>query len=207
MVHVNPLLHEAFMHPLKGKKQSAAHIAKRMVSFKKTRRANPWTAGRPANTPEVLWSKVDKRGANECWPWLGQTKEGYGRTEIDDIAYYAHRVIYNLVHPGVISLKAPRDRNAWGFLRHSCDNLICCNPKHLIPGTHQQNMDDKVERDRIMDYGADRGPRCKLTMEQARYARELRKAGVSARDLASRFDVSLPSMKTLLRGDSYKEDD
>lgn len=207
MVHVNPPLHETFMHQLKGKKQSAAHIAKRMKSFTRTRRANPWIAGRPANTPAVLWSKVDKRGPDECWPWIGGLNEnGYGRTEIDDVAYYAHRVIYNLVHPGVITLKAPRNKNAWGFLRHSCDNPCCCNPKHLTPGTHQQNMDDKVERERAPDYGADRGPRCKLTIEQARHARKLRKDGISVRALAIRFSISLPSMKSLLRGDSYRED-
>ena len=28
-------------------------------------------SGRPANTPEVLWSKVDKKGEDECWNWLG----------------------------------------------------------------------------------------------------------------------------------------
>jgi hypothetical protein len=32
--------------------------------------------------------------------------------------------------------------------RHTCDNEICCNPNHIVPGDHQQNMDDMKERER-----------------------------------------------------------
>jgi len=42
-------------------------------------------------------------------------------------------------------------------------------------------------------------------MQQAREARKLRKEGIPTRELARRFGVSLPSMKTLIRGDSYKD--
>jgi hypothetical protein len=162
--------------------------------------------GRPANTPEVLWSKVDKKGEDECWPWLGYKNEnGYGRVMINEWAYYAHRVIFNLVNPGVIELKAPKSSDEYGFLLHSCDNPSCCNPKHLRVGTHAENMADKVAKNRQKTYPTDTGPRCKLTMTQAREARQLRKEGMSMRDLASRFGISLPSMKTLIAGKSYKE--
>jgi len=208
MVHVNPSIHEAFMHPLKGKKQTAAHIAARMKSFRKTRQLHPWAAGRPANTPEELWSKVDRKGLNECWPWLGSINEqGYGRVEIADISYYAHRVIYNLVHPGLISLKAPRIRTAWGFLRHSCDNPICCNPKHLLVGTLKENTNDRRVRNLNSWVSGENHGNSKLTMKQAREARLLRQTGIGPTALAKKFGISLPSMKSLLRGDSYKEDD
>jgi len=42
-------------------------------------------------------------------------------------------------------------------------------------------------------------------MTQAREARELKKNGMSTRELALKFEISLASMKTLIRGDSYKE--
>ena len=87
-------------------------------------------AGRPANTAEVLWSKVDKKGEDECWPWLGYSNGKYGRTEINDKSYYAHRVIFDLVNPGIINLNAPKNTDEHGFIMHSCDNPICCNPKH-----------------------------------------------------------------------------
>ena len=56
-------------------------------------------AGRPANTPEVLWSKVEKKGEDDCWPWLGvKNHQGYGRVQIGDWSYYAHRVIFMMIH-------------------------------------------------------------------------------------------------------------
>jgi len=163
--------------------------------------------GRPANTPEVLWSKVDKKGEDDCWNWLGyKNNEGYGRTWINDHGYYAHRVIFNLAFPNTITLNAPESTADSGFLLHTCDNPSCCNPKHLFVGTHADNMADKVAKGRSPDFSGDKGPRAKLTMTQAREARQLRKEGISTKELAVRFGISLPSMKTLLAGKSYKEE-
>jgi len=162
--------------------------------------------GRPANTPEVLWSKVDKRSEDECWEWLGyKNNEKYGRVMINDRSYYAHRVIYNLAYPNTITLNAPKSTDDYGFLLHTCDNPSCCNPKHLFVGTHLDNMKDKVAKGRSADFSKDKGPRCKLSMSQAREARALRKDGMSIPQLMARFNLSRASMKTLLRGDSYKE--
>ena len=163
-------------------------------------------AGRPANTPNVLWSKVDKKSEDECWNWNGyKNEQGYGRTWIDGFGYYAHRVIFNLACPNIITLSAPKDTDESGFLLHTCDNPSCCNPKHLFVGTHADNMADKAAKGRTPDFSGDKVPRAKLSMVQAREIRRLRKTGISARELSKIYELSLPSIKTLLRGDSYKE--
>jgi hypothetical protein len=159
--------------------------------------------GRPANTPEVLWDKVDKRSEDECWPWKGLLKDGYGRVQINDRSYYAHRVIYSLAFPNVIEWKAPSRTQETGFLLHKCDNPCCCNPNHLFVGTHADNMADKVAKGRSPDFSGGKGPRCKLTMEQAQEIRQKRRNGVSARQLSAEYEISLPSIKTLLAGKSY----
>ena len=162
--------------------------------------------GRPANTPEVLWSKVDKRSEDECWNWKGyKNNEGYGRTWINDKGYYAHRVIYSLAYPNSINLNAPLSTDETGFLLHTCDNPSCCNPKHLWVGTHADNMADKVKKGRNADFSGGKGPRCKLTMEQAMQIRKLRKDGISAKELAKQFNISLSSIKSLLANKSYIE--
>jgi hypothetical protein len=162
--------------------------------------------GRPANTPETLWSKVDKRNEDECWEWKGyKNAQGYGRTWIDDKGYYAHRVIFNLAYPNTITLNAPKSTDDYGFLLHTCDNPSCCNPKHLFVGSHWDNMADKASKGRCPDFSGGKGPRCKLSMSQAREIRQKRQTGISAKELAKIYQISLASIKTLLRGDSYKE--
>ena len=162
--------------------------------------------GRLANTPDVLWDKVDKCGEDECWEWKGfKNEQGYGRTWINNKGYYAHRVIFNLFYPNRITLSAPTSTKDSGFLLHSCDNPSCCNPKHLFIGDHADNMADKKHKGCCPDFSGDKGPRCKLTMDQAREIRQKRKDGVSTKQLSEIYQISLPSIKTLLRGDSYKE--
>ena len=34
-------------------------------------------------------------------------------------------------------------------VRHACDNPPCCNPLHLLGGTHADNVADKVRRGRV----------------------------------------------------------
>jgi hypothetical protein len=96
-------------------------------------------------TAQRFWEKVDRRGPDECWEWLASTikkRGGYGQFGIQrdgrNINVYAHRFAYELTH-GTIPV---------GLLRHSCDNPPCCNPAHLIPGSHADNTDDMMARGR-----------------------------------------------------------
>lgn len=49
-------------------------------------------------------------------------------------------------------------------LLHSCDNPACINLEHVRIGTHQDNMDDRKERN---PYHGERNPMAKLTDKQA----------------------------------------
>lgn len=164
--------------------------------------------GREKSTPEVLWSKVDIKGEDDCWEWQGfKNKEGYGRTWIKDKGYYAHRVIYDLAYPNTITLSAPKDKNAHGYLMHSCDNPSCCNPKHLSVCTHADNMADKKAKGRSQIFRSGEGPNCKLTIDDARAIRQAYLNGERTVDIAKRYGLSVSPIKLLLRGRSYKEAD
>jgi hypothetical protein len=83
---------------------------------------------------EKFWPKVDRRGDDECWPWIaGRTAGGYGLfwfTGPPRTATTAHRVSYEL-HGGTIPAGLEVD--------HLCRNTLCVNPTHLEPVTRHEN--------------------------------------------------------------------
>lgn len=88
---------------------------------------------------------------DECWLWqLEPNAKGMPYFTVDGKKYVAYRLVYKLVHPEW-DIDNPRE-----FLRHQCkdkdgraiDNPLCCNPSHVIPGTHLENMLDMVLRGR-----------------------------------------------------------
>lgn len=85
--------------------------------------------------------KVDKRGEDECWPWLAaRDADGYGTLQVGHRPHRAHRIAYEAATGQSIP--------AGLVVRHTCDNPPCQNPRHLLLGTHADNAQDKMERGR-----------------------------------------------------------
>ncbi len=192
------------MHALAGKKQSPEHIEKR---FKAMKNRPVWPGGRPPkHTVDSLWANVGIRDPEECWPWIGwKNEQGYGRVEMDGRSHYAHRVIYELCHPGAITREGPKDKTSADFVRHACDNPSCCNPAHLLLGTHQENMQDMVDRGRKVRMASVESPRAKLTADDVRSIRKQSAEGVTRDALAKQFNVSLQTIKAVRSGRHYKD--
>lgn len=82
---------------------------------------------------------VPTAGADECWNRQGTVgHHGYGSVHFQYKNYRASRVSYFLA------------KGKWPepMCLHSCDNPRCVNPAHLRAGTHQENMQDSVDRGR-----------------------------------------------------------
>ena len=115
------------------------------------------TRHRSDNRDALFWSHVDIRGDDECWPWLiGTDPDGYGRSKHVG-EQRAHRVAYRLACGPI-----PEGE----IVRHSCDNPPCCNPRHLLTGTHADNAKDKVDRGRSPVRKGDLNTQAKLTPDQ-----------------------------------------
>jgi hypothetical protein len=89
--------------------------------------------------------RVDRSGgASACWPWTGGLMtNGYGQTRVKMEGRWrgagAHQVAYYLN-------TGRWERKADGRLvRHRCHHRPCCNPFHLVGGTHQDNAWDRVD--------------------------------------------------------------
>ncbi len=93
-----------------------------------------------------LLDKVEMIPLCGCWIWTGASVPGgygiigHGTTERGNARMvYVHRVAYeHFVGP------IPHETE----LCHRCDVSACCNPAHLFPGTHTDNMRDMADKGR-----------------------------------------------------------
>lgn len=126
-----------------------------------------------------FWSKVNKLEPNECWPWTGFVNEhGYGKFAFNGRAIHAHQFSMYL------KLGVPVKKGLCCL--HSCDNRICVNPNHLSVGTHYDNVQDRVNRNRSRNCKGESHGRSKLKKEQVL---EIRKSPLTAHELSSIYGV------------------
>lgn len=89
-----------------------------------------------------FWSKVDKRGPDECWPWLGSVvRQGRGTIWLNGKTTLASHLSLALVN-------RPRPFEM-AMACHSCDQPNCVNPSHLWWGTNRQNILDASSKGRL----------------------------------------------------------
>ena len=112
-----------------------------------------------------FWSKVDRRGENECWPWTAarNVRSGYGTFGQQK----AHRVSYFIAHgvqPGQVVM-------------HTCDNPPCVNPAHLVSSTQIENIADRHSKGRSGSASGSRHGNSKLTEDQVLQIKRDKRSG------------------------------
>jgi len=91
----------------------------------------------------LLWSRIERRGPDECWSWTGETYVGgYGLFHVGDRVVGAHAAVFALADGEVPA----------GFLvRHStCGNPPCCNRRHMALGDDADNVRDREKDGRTV---------------------------------------------------------
>lgn len=89
----------------------------------------------PTMTPGLLKDKV-RVSKSGCWEWLKSTNSaGYGQITINKKYWLAHRYALSCV-----TEVKPSD-----VVRHLCHNPKCCNPEHLVVGSHKDNYNDSLD--------------------------------------------------------------
>lgn len=146
-----------------------------------------------------FWSKVDvKWSAKDCWEWQGATgKSGYGRFKVGRETCTASRVAWELANEESLGLR---------YALHRCDNPVCCNPSHIFPGTHQDNMTDKVAKGRGSQFSAagEENPRAKLKAEQVLEIKERIERGESNVEISKDYPVGHHTISGIRRGTAWR---
>lgn len=127
------------------------------------------------------------RPNGECLEWTkGVSPSGYGVTKLGgNRVVRAHRLALEL--EGI-------DVNGW-YVLHSCDNTLCCNPKHLRIGSHQENMNDMTKRKR---------QHSKLSEEQVLAIRSRYVRGrITHNELADEFGVTQTHISDIVNRNTW----
>jgi hypothetical protein len=147
---------------------------------------------------DKFWSKVDRRGPDECWPWLAQRNcGGYGYVTWEKRTQTAQRVAW-LTTNGPI----PEGDGYHGTcVLHRCDNRVCCNPAHLFLGSHADNMADMRDKKRRKGIGKhEANGRAKLTPQQVE---EIRAHAFGKVRLARMYGVSSSQIQRIRAGKQW----
>lgn len=149
-----------------------------------------------AKTIARFWSKVDRSGGpDRCWPWLlSCNRGGYGQLQLRSRKHRAHRVAFFLTH------------GRWpAVARHRCDNPPCCNPAHLLEGTHEDNMRDKSRRGRVARKAGEANGRAKLVAQDAECIRKLYATEVfTFAELGRAFGVAKSTVLHIVHGKAWR---
>lgn len=144
-----------------------------------------------AALPKNTKFEIDENG---CWNVVNRKPNPSGYYEANNRSgetRLLHRISYQL---------AFQDLKPEDVVRHQCDNRGCINPKHLLKGTHADNVKDRVNRNRSA-LGTKNG-RAKLTEEDVRYIKQTNiKSGTA---LANYFGVTRKVIYNIRAGNTWK---
>lgn len=147
-----------------------------------------------------FWPKVDRRGADECWPWLaGHYPYGYGCIYLATKKRMepAHRASW-MIHFGPIPNRM--------HVLHKCDNPECVNPRHLFLGTNNDNVQDKMRKGRLDPRDGENNGRSILTKDQVVEIRELYAMGdLTQQELGEYYDVHQTQISRIVRHQHWQE--
>jgi len=105
----------------------------------------------------------------------------------------AHRVAYVIIN-GDTRLN----------VLHTCDNPLCCNPKHLYAGTQDDNIRDREICNRTARLYGEENKRAKLTESDVSRIRALYSEGWFQREIAEEYGIHQTHVSRICRKENWK---
>lgn len=146
------------------------------------------------STNDRFWSKVDRRGDDDCWNWTANSHQrGYGVFWFEGRNVRAHRLALEW-HSG-----PPPFPDAMAL--HSCDNPSCCNPTHLRWGSAKDNKDDQILRKGPLHGEA--SPSAVIDSEIVSSIYRMRLNGLTASEISDRLGLPKTLVMNVYTGRSW----
>ena len=137
---------------------------------------------------ERFFSFVKK--TKSCWEWTGSLSHGYGHMSFEGAPRDAHRISYELFNGPIPS---------GAFICHSCDNRKCVNPKHLWSGSAKDNVNDAIQKNRMLR--GDSNGRHKLALRQVLKIRKCSSSdSFSTKQFSEKYHVSPSTIQSIVSG-------
>lgn len=160
---------------------------------------------------ERFWTHVGKANANGCRLWLASTyPPNHGGGPYPQFVLYTYRNVrghrFAYVAAGRTRKEIARRLRAivGKCVRHlTCDVTLCCEPKHLRPGTCLQNSADMVRKGRSL-----RGTKhyaAKLTRQNVTLLRRMIADGSTCTAVGLALGIHPSRVSRIARGLSYAE--
>jgi hypothetical protein len=134
--------------------------------------------------------------SDECLLWPFRKESGYGRLHYEGTMVLAHRLAYKVAN-GVW----PEPKGL-----HTCNTPACFNPRHVIPGTQQENVAQRVAQGRNgpRETRGESNPRARFNDIDVIAIRRLCAAGISMGQLAAAFECKMSVISFIVHGKRWK---
>jgi len=146
------------------------------------------------NTKERLRAQTKRCGA--CLEWTGANdgQWGYGQMNVNGKMEKTHRIAWELEYGPI-----PKGL----CVCHHCDNPRCLEISHLFLGTHQDNMQDCLQKGRG-NRGGPKGEACHFAKLTEKEVLEIRASDEQCNILAKQYDISNAIITQVQKGEIWK---
>jgi len=159
------------------------------------------------NNLELTWdSRYEWDPDTDCYNWLGNRyKEGgHGQVKIPKAVSAEFRGVVNTTAHRYAWFRVHGPIPAGIVLRHKCDNPICVNVDHIIPGTQAQNIQDMVDKKRYSKGPSPAHQKPRLTKDQVLHVKQRQANGETSSAIARDLNMSPKHIRRIARGEAWK---
>lgn len=133
-----------------------------------------------------------------CWEWKGQIdkRTGYGVFWYNNMSRFAHRAVFQVVHS--MPLLERKQHSC-----HKCDNRPCIRPSHLKLANAKWNAQDRNKKGRGNTLAGERVSWSKLSNADIPQIIELRRQGLTHKQIADKYGVSRQAIGKIFEGKQW----